>query len=92
MTKLTNGWQDISTAPQKGLLLLLLGETIPDLADIRAGSYINEDYCVQLGEFDYPDGGWLIWNSGNDWFVVDRSSPLGWAYPPAISLEQGEKP
>jgi hypothetical protein len=78
-------WQPIETARLDGKLCLLrLGETIPELPNIRGGSFINEEECVGLGEFEHEQtGGWLIWNSGSDWFVIGRDEPTGWAEPPS---------
>jgi hypothetical protein len=74
-------WRPIKTAPRKGDILLLCGETIPDSYDVRSGIYIDEKGCEELG---YPgnNGGWLIWNSGSDFFVLSHDEPTHWAPMP----------
>lgn len=81
-------WHDISTAPRKGLVLLLLGETIPDIADIRGGTFIDSQECEELGEFGMPNGGWMIWNSGDDWFLLPFDAPRGWAHVPSTPSKE----
>lgn len=73
-------WQPIETAPRGGGdVLLLLGETIPDHPDIRVGSFIAPDGCLDLGYREYARfGGWLIWNSACDWFMIDVIEPRLW--------------
>jgi hypothetical protein len=57
-------------------VLVNIGETIPDLPDIRLGTFIDEGECITMGEFDCPDGGYLIWNTSSDWFVVPKDEVL----------------
>lgn len=79
-----SGWLPIESAPKDGDVLLLLGETIPDSPDVRVGRFINGDDCEELGETGFEkDGGWIIWNSGSDWFVIDVLDPIGWLHLPA---------
>jgi hypothetical protein len=70
----------MATARRDGReILLLLGETIPDHADARAGSFISGDEADELGWREYAKyGAWMIWNDAGDWFCVDESDPLGW--------------
>lgn len=84
-------WHDMASAPRKGPVLLLLGETIPEMPDIRVGSYID---CAEANELWGPDrnlreGGWLIWNSGNDWFVVGLNDPMAWCAAELPGIRKG---
>lgn len=51
-------------------VLINIGETIPEMPDIRLGTFIDRAECEGMGEFDCPAGGYLVWNDGSDWFVV----------------------
>lgn len=51
-------------------VLINIGETIPDMPDIRVGTFMDEHECISMGEFDCPEGGYLVWNTAEDWFVV----------------------
>lgn len=77
------GWRTMDSAPQGPAVLLDLGETIPDLVDARVGQYITEADAAELGETLSASGGWIIWNSGDDWFVVPFDSAHGWQPLPA---------
>lgn len=66
-------------------VLLWIGETIPDLPDIRCGQWIHEDQAMELGEDLNSFGGWLIWNTGSDWFVIPFHEPMAWAELPMVS-------
>lgn len=70
--------RDMSAAPRGKAILLLLGETIPEVPDIRVGSYIEEAEAESLWGPAMVGGGWLIWNSADDWFVVRLNEPLAW--------------
>jgi hypothetical protein len=74
----------MATAPRDGAhVLLILGETIPDLPDIRLGQFVKGREAAEIGYHDYARaGGWFIWNDSNDWFVVGDDSPLAWAPQP----------
>jgi hypothetical protein len=50
---------------------LLIGETIPDLPDVRVGCYLTMQDAHNVG---YPDAGWLVWNDCHDYFVTDRAT------------------
>lgn len=65
-------------------VLIDLGETIPDMPDIRVGTYITTEECEGLGEFDCPDGGYLVWNDGSDWFVVPVDQVVAVADVPTL--------
>ena len=79
-----NKWKAMRDAPRDGkLILLLLGDTIPDLPNIRGGSFIDSTECAELGYEDFRYGGWMIWNDGSDWFVLDNEEPEAW-YPAPI--------
>lgn len=81
----TINWKPIKTAPRTAeLILLWIGETIPDLPDIRGGQWIAKDEAANLGYDLTSDGGWMIWNAANDWFVLDFKDPIGWAPTPII--------
>lgn len=81
------GWMPIETAPKDGTHVLLdLGETIPDLVDARVGQWISEYDGSELGEELPASGGWIIWNSGSDWFVVSYSDASGWFPLPSASV------
>lgn len=75
----------MSSVPKNGdPLLLMLGFTIPNLPDVRVGVRIDGYTAGELGEVDYVDGGgWMLWNTDTDWFVVGASEPLGWASVPS---------
>lgn len=77
------GWRQMDSAPQGPAILLDLGETIPDLVDARVGQYITEADAAELGETLPASGGWIIWNSGDDWFVVPFDNAHGWQPLPA---------
>lgn len=80
-------WQPMKDAPHDDTvcIILLLGETVPGVADVRSGSWIGRSEARLLGE-SLIDGGWLIWNSADDWFVVDAKDPIGWVpVPEALS-------
>jgi hypothetical protein len=84
-----SGWRDIATAPRDGSeVLLMLGETIPDHFDIRAGSYLDGDASEELGWREYAEyGSWMIWNDSNNWFLIDIDEPLAWTPIPLWEAE-----
>lgn len=65
-------------------VLINLGEIIPDIPDIRLGTFVDAAYCEKLGEDDCPDGGYLVWNDGVDWFVVPVDEVIAVADVPAV--------
>jgi len=72
-------WQPIATAPQDGKHILLdIGETIPDLVDARVGQFVTEAEAAEIGEPVSASGGWLIWNTGSDFFVIPFDDAHGW--------------
>ena len=75
-----NMWSDdMSLAPRTDAILLHVGETIPDMPDIRVGGYITADDAADLGEFFVsPDGAWLIWDSPEYWHVLMFNEPKAW--------------
>lgn len=77
------GRHPMSTAPRDANILVLLGETIPDVPDWRVAGYVAGDHCAEM---DHPEfaatGGWLIWNSDSDWFIVGSAEPTAWARLP----------
>ena len=76
---LVGDWRDMALAPRIGEILLLLGETIPDHADARAGTYLSGDEADELGYREFAKYGcWMIWHDAGDWFCVDESAPLSW--------------
>lgn len=79
----------MATAATSGAVLLLLGETIPDLPDIRVGSFVTADEAEDCGYSVCIEGGWMIWNDNADWFVVRHDDPLGWFPLPDISGARG---
>ncbi len=86
-------WQTMESAPRTGeLVLLLLGETIPDSPDIRGGTWIHEDAAMKIGDDVSHRGGWLIWNSENDWFVVPFEDVVAWCpAPPFPTALHGDR-
>lgn len=85
------------TAPRDGKpVLLRIGETIPDQPDWRVGTYLSGDDAEEMGYPEYAKyGGWLIWNTECDWFVIDVCEALAWFPLPAAiklgrSLERSE--
>ena len=76
-------WRDIKDAPKTGAVLLCLGETIPDLVDARVGTFISGAEAEELGHREFAKyGGWIIWNSDTDWFVIDVDEPTRYALLP----------
>ncbi|MBZ9873125.1 hypothetical protein LB542_19950 [Mesorhizobium sp. BR1-1-9] len=76
------GWRSMDSAPKDGTHVLLdLGETIPDLIDVRVGQFISEIAAREFGETLSASGGWFIWNSGDDWFIT--ADAHGWMPLPA---------
>lgn len=72
-------WLSMAQAPRTGEVLLLLGETIPDHMDVRAGSFVPGNEADEMGYREYAKYGcWMIWNDASDWFCIDGSEPLGW--------------
>lgn len=71
---------DMSAAPHGRSILLFLGETIPEMPDIRVGGFVGprEAEALEGEEGIFPDGGWLIWNSADDWFVIGLNWPMAW--------------
>lgn len=74
-----DGWRDIYDAPQDGGSIILdLGESIPDTPIIACGSYITEANAAELGYTLSASGGWLIWTSGGDFYVIPFYDAFGW--------------
>ncbi len=72
-------WQPIESAPKDGTnILLMLGETIPHLPDIRVGSYLSQAAAHELGE---PGPTWLIWDTAFDRHC--ETAPTHWMPLPA---------
>lgn len=89
-------WRPIESAPREGSVLLLLGESIPDMPDIRVGGFISGKDCIELGEYACEEtGGWLVWNTESDWFVAEIDDPTHWMplpNPPAsIAVQKDGK-
>lgn len=64
-------------------VLINIGETIPDIPDIRVGTFVDASYCEELGE-DCPNGGYLVWNDRSDWFVVPVDEVVAVAVVPTL--------
>lgn len=80
-------WRSMDSAPKDGTHVLLdIGETIPDLVDARVGQYVTEAQALELGEDVSSAGGWIIWNTGSDWFVIPFADAHGWMPLPAAPL------
>lgn len=77
------GWRDMSNAPKDGAILIDIGETIPDLVDARVGQFISEARGRELDEPLSSAGGWIIWTTDADWFVIPCSDAHGWMPLPA---------
>jgi DNA-binding CsgD family transcriptional regulator len=73
-------WQSIDTAPKDGTqILCVFGETIPDRLDVRAAEYIDGAGAEELGYYQYAKyGGWLVWNSGSDFYVEGIADATHW--------------
>lgn len=72
------GWRTMESAPKDKHILLDIGETIPDLVDARAGRFISESDAAELGDSVSASGGWMIWNTGSDWFIIPYHDAHGW--------------
>lgn len=78
-------WQHISTAPRDGKnVLVIIGETIPDLMDVRVGSFLSRKEALTCG--GYPHAGWLIWNTADDWFVIPEAEATYWMPLPDLPV------
>ncbi|MDO8535149.1 MAG: hypothetical protein Q7S17_10480 [Xanthobacteraceae bacterium] len=86
-----DGWRTMDSAPQKEPILLLLGETVPHTPDVRVGVFIDQPSAAELGYDDVEaDGGWLIWNTESDFYVIAFGYALRWAkLPPPPAAEEG---
>lgn len=72
-------WLPMESAVRTSGILVNLGETIPDTPDVRYATYIDGEYCRRVGYADFVDGGgWLVWNSGSDFFVMSEDKIVGW--------------
>jgi len=72
-------WQDIICAPYDRIVLLLIGETIPGTPHVMVGQYASGDTAEELGYHEYAKhGGWLIFNSENDFYVIGYVDPTHW--------------
>lgn len=85
----------MATAPQDTSCLLLIGETIPDLADVRVGSFCS---AIEMRDGNFTDdamqlehGAWMIWNDCSDWFFINAYEPLGWFPLPSRDSASGMK-
>ena len=83
------GWRPIETAPKDTAVLLDIGETIPDLIDVRVGRFITELEARELGETVSASGGWMIWNASSNWFVIPFDDAFGWMPLPAAPVSDG---
>lgn len=78
-----SSWKPMSEAMKAPRdILLHLGETIPDSKDIRVGSWISNITAADIGEDISEAGGWLIWNSDCDWFIIGFDDPKAWTEIP----------
>lgn len=74
-------WLPIKSAPRDSTpVLLLCGETIPGLPDIRVGAFVDGRNAEELGGVE---SGWLIWNANDDFFVIDEDEAVHWMPLPA---------
>lgn len=82
-------WQPLWTAPRdRSYILLLLGETIPDVPHVMVGSFCDQAGCVELGYEEYgAAGGWLIWHADCDFYVIRADKPRGWCPLPTGSIK-----
>lgn len=50
MTQLSQAWQKMSIAPRDGShVMLIIGETIPDLPDVRLGQFVKGREAREMG-------------------------------------------
>ena len=77
-------WLPMVDGPHDGShVILMIGETIPDLPDVRLGQFISGPEAAEIGFPEYGrTGGWFVWNDSSDWFVVGDDAPLAWAPQP----------
>lgn len=72
-------WQPIETAPRDGAPIILdLGESIPNTPIVSTGSFLSETAGRQLGEELSASGGWIVWNTDSDWYVISFHDAFGW--------------
>ena len=73
-------WQPMETAPKEGLVMLLLGNTIPDHPWVEIGRHQSGDDAEDLGYREFAKhGGWLIWDSPDNFYLIDVKEPIYWA-------------
>jgi hypothetical protein len=74
------GWQPIETAPKDGTSILILrGETIPDIPLIEVASYSDGAAAEELGYREFAKyGAWMVWNAPDNWYLVDVAEPTHW--------------
>lgn len=83
-----SAWQPIETAPRDKPILLLMGETIPDVPDVRVGQYTSGDVSEELGYHEYAKyGGWTIWNADSDFWIAGIDEATHWASLPEHSVK-----
>jgi len=75
----------MTDAPRDGShVILMIGETIPDLPDVRLGQFVAGAEAAEIGCPEYArSGGWFIWNAADDWFVIGADEPLAWVPAPS---------
>lgn len=85
-------WAPMSLAPRTGAeVLLLLGETIPDHMNVRAGSFVSGDEAEELGYREYAKyGAWIIWHDAGNFYCIDVAEPFGWLPLPALHPAEKE--
>jgi len=86
-------FQPMASAPRNAACLLLLGDTIPDLDDVRVGCFCSGDE-MREGQYGEPGlyeqhGAWMIWNDCSDWFFIGAYEPLGWFPLPSRGSASG---
>lgn len=75
-----SAWQPMKTAPKDRLIMLLLGETVPDHPHIECGEVISGGDAEKLGYREFAKyGGWLIYDSVDNFYVIDAIEPHAWA-------------
>lgn len=86
MSAAATDWLPITSAPRDGThILAVIGETIPDLIDVRVAQFITAEEALDMGYHEYGSGAWFVWNDACDWFLIAANRATHWLPLPALS-------